>query len=54
MYVPTQPVFTAILDFVFLGDTFYLSTLLCGGGVIGGLACLINGRRLFLREEQAR
>jgi len=50
MYVPCQPVFTAILDYIVLGDAFYLANLFCGVGVISGLLLVKYGRVLQLQE----
>ena len=54
MYVPLQPLFTAVLDFAFLGDAFYLANLVCGLGVVAGLALVKAGKVVELREIGAR
>lgn len=50
LYVPCQPLFTAVLDFIFLGDAFYLSNILCGLGVVCGLGMVKAGRIRQLQE----
>jgi drug/metabolite transporter (DMT)-like permease len=50
LYVPCQPLFTAILDWIFLGDAFYLSNIMCGAGVVIGLVMVKMGRLRQLRE----
>jgi hypothetical protein len=50
MYVPVQPLCTATLDFLILHDAFYLANLLCGIGVITGLALVKLGQFRELRE----
>ena len=53
MYVPVQPLCTATLDYLFLGDAFYLCNLLCGAGVIGGLLLVKLGKMRELEEVSA-
>ena len=50
MYVPVQPCFTAILDYIFLGDAFYLMNLICGVGVVAGLLLVKRGKVVELEE----
>jgi drug/metabolite transporter (DMT)-like permease len=50
MYVPVQPLTTATLDFIFLGDAFYTGNFVCGMGVIAGLVCCKVGKVRELRE----
>lgn len=50
MYVPVQPLTTATLDFIFLGDAFYAGNLVCGVGIIAGLLCTKLGKVRELRE----
>ena len=50
MYVPVQPVTTALLDYLVLGDAFYLSGLLGAIGIVGGLFLVKAGKVQALRE----
>ena len=50
MYVPVQPVTTALLDYLVLGDAFYLSGLLGATGIVGGLFLVKAGKVQALRE----
>jgi hypothetical protein len=50
MYVPVQPLCTAVLDYIFLGDAFYLCNLVCGVGVITGLMLVKTGKVKELDE----
>ena len=50
MYVPVQPLTTATLDFIFLGDAFYAGNFVCGVGVISGLVLCKLGKVRELRE----
>jgi hypothetical protein len=50
MYVPVQPLCTAVLDYIFLGDAFYLCNLVCGVGVITGLMLVKTGKMKELHE----
>ncbi len=48
-----QPICTATLDFIFLGDAFYLMNLICGVGVLTGLTCVRMGKLKELEEISA-
>jgi len=50
MYVPVQPLTTAILDYLFLGDAFYISGLLGATGIVGGLFLVKAGKVQALKE----
>lgn len=54
LYVPVQPVTTAILDYVVLGDAFYLSNMMCGVGVVSGLILVKMGKMQSLKEIGAQ
>ena len=45
LYMPLQPLTTAFIDWMTLGDAFYLANLVCGVGITGGLVLAVVGRQ---------
>ena len=45
LYMPLQPLTTAVIDWLTLGDAFYLANLVCGIGVTLGLVLAVAGKQ---------
>jgi len=44
-WMPLQPLSTAFIDFLTLGDAFYAANLVCGFGVVAGLVLAVGGKQ---------
>ena len=57
LYMPVQPLSTALIDWLTLGDAFYVANLACGLGITAGLVLAVVGKQRGGRaaaSEQAR
>jgi drug/metabolite transporter (DMT)-like permease len=45
LYMPLQPLTTAFIDWMTLGDAFYVANLVCGIGITAGLVLAVGGRQ---------
>ena len=45
LYMPLQPLTTAFIDWMTLGDAFYLANLVCGIGIGLGLLLAVGGKQ---------
>ena len=51
LYMPLQPLFTIVMDWLTLGDAVYLANVLCGVGVIAGLMLAVAGKQAADRHK---
>ena len=53
MYMPTQPLLTAILDYCVLNDAVFLANAVCGLGICVGLALVLAGKGAEVKQGEA-